>query len=75
MDSAEYDVDVAKVSIVGAGMITNPGVAARMFNVLADEKINIELISTSEIKVSCAIYEGDVDRAVKALHTAFGLDV
>ncbi len=74
MDSAEYDIDVAKVSIVGAGMITNPGVAAKMFDVLADERINIELISTSEIKVSCAIYEGDVDRAVKALHTAFGLD-
>lgn len=74
MDSAEYDVDVAKVSIVGAGMITNPGVAATMFDVLSAEKINIELISTSEIKVSCAIYEGDVDRAVKALHTAFGLD-
>jgi len=74
MDSAEYDVDLAKVSIVGAGMITNPGVAAKMFDILAEEKINIELISTSEIKVSCAIYEGDVDRAVKALHTAFGLD-
>lgn len=66
--------DLAKISVVGAGMITNPGVAGRMFKVLAENKINIDLIATSEIKISCAIDENQVNEAVIALHTAFELD-
>jgi len=68
------DDQVAMVSIVGAGMISNPGVAARMFGALAREGINIELIATSEIKVSCVIRAGEVERAVRALHREFELD-
>lgn len=66
--------DVAKVSIVGAGMITNPGVAAKMFKTLCDNGYNIEMISTSEIKTTCIIKEEGAKGAVVALHTAFGLD-
>lgn len=66
-----YDDHVAKVSIVGAGMVTNPGVAAAMFEALADEKINIEMISTSEIKVSCVISEDQVLKAARVLHAKF----
>ncbi|ACX52022.1 aspartate kinase [Ammonifex degensii KC4] len=69
-----YDDRVGKVSIVGAGMITRPGVAAAMFEALSREGINIEMISTSEIKVSCIIKEEEVPRAVKALHRHFGLE-
>ncbi|NLC76124.1 MAG: aspartate kinase [Clostridia bacterium] len=69
-----YDDTVAKVSIVGAGMKTNPGVAAKMFEVLYRLNINIQMISTSEIKVSCVVDDESADRAVVALHTAFGLD-
>ena len=68
-----YDNQVAKVSIVGAGMITNPGVAARMFETLAENKINIEMISTSEIKVSCIIKAEFAKEAVLALHRSFDL--
>ncbi|NPV92207.1 MAG: aspartate kinase [Firmicutes bacterium] len=70
-----YGSDIAKVSIVGAGMITNPGVAANMFSALAAEGINIEMISTSEIKVSCIIQAEDTKKAVMALHKAFNLEV
>lgn len=66
-----YNERVAKVSIVGAGMITNPGVAADMFKVLAEEGINIEMISTSEIKVSCVIDESQAIKAMQALHAEF----
>ncbi|MEN6349981.1 MAG: aspartate kinase [Syntrophomonas sp.] len=66
--------DVAKVSIVGAGMQSNPGVAASMFEALADENINIHMISTSEIKVSCIIDEDQTENAVRALHRKFELD-
>ncbi|MEW6172679.1 MAG: aspartate kinase [Bacillota bacterium] len=69
-----YDDKVGKVSIVGEGMVTRPGVAASMFEALSGEGINIEMISTSEIKVSCIINEADVPRAVKALHAKFKLD-
>lgn len=69
-----YDDKVAKVSIVGAGMITNPGVAAGMFACLAEEGINIHMISTSEIKVSCIIDEERLTPAVRALHKWFGLE-
>jgi aspartate kinase len=62
---------MAKVSIVGAGMIGRPGVAAQMFSTLAAAKVNIEMISTSEVQVSCAIAESDCERAVAALCDAF----
>ncbi len=65
---------VAKVSIVGAGMASNPGVAAAMFGALAAAGINIQMISTSEIKVSCIIPVDDVQQAVRAVHRAFNLD-
>ncbi len=68
-----HDQDVAKVSIVGAGMVSNPGVAAMMFQALADENINIEMITTSDIKVSCIIKKELAEKAVKALHDKFGL--
>ncbi|WP_027340812.1 aspartate kinase [Halonatronum saccharophilum] len=69
-----YDLEVAKVSIVGAGMVTNPGVAAKMFEALAQEEVNIGMISTSEIKVSCLINRSEADKAVKAIHAKFNLD-
>jgi len=62
------DKEVAKISIIGVGMISTPGVAASMFNTLAQEGINIDMISTSEIKVSCIISLADMKKAVKALH-------
>ncbi len=68
------DDHVAVVSIVGAGMISNPGVAARMFGALAAQGINIQLIGTSEIKVSCVIASDEVASAVRALHKEFELD-
>ncbi len=64
----EYNDHVAKISIVGAGMVTNPGVAANMFEALAKENININMISTSEIKISCVIEEDQAVRAVEAIH-------
>ncbi len=67
------DDDVAKVSLVGAGMRSHPGVAADMFAALADEGINIEMISTSAIRVSCVIRAADSTRAVHAVHERFGL--
>lgn len=69
-----YDDNVAKVSIVGAGMISRPGVAAMMFEALAEEGINIEMIATSEIKVSCVIMASDAKRAVQAIHSKFELE-
>ncbi|OFW60262.1 MAG: aspartate kinase [Candidatus Solincola sediminis] len=68
------DKDIAKVSLVGAGMRTHPGVAADMFNALAENGINIEMISTSTIKISCVIPAKDVNKAVSAIHKKFGLD-
>ncbi len=65
--------DLGKVALVGAGMRSHPGVAARMFRTLADAEINLRLISTSPIKVLCLIPRADVERAVRALHDAFGL--
>ena len=67
----EGDDTIAKVSIVGLGMKDHAGVATKMFNVLADEQINIQLISTSEIKVSVVIEEKYTELAVRALHAAF----
>ena len=68
------DEDIAKVSIIGVGMRSHAGVAKKMFEVLARENINIMMISTSEFKVSCVIEEKYTELAVRALHTAFGLD-
>jgi aspartate kinase len=69
-----HDTGIGRVSLVGAGMKTNPGVAAKMFEVLAGEDVNIEMISTSTIRISCVVQETDVERAVRALHRAFELD-
>jgi aspartate kinase len=66
--------EIAKVSVIGAGMKSNPGVAATMFQVLADDGINIEMISTSAIRISCVIAEQDADRAVQVLHDAYELE-
>ncbi|MDE0803498.1 MAG: aspartate kinase [Acidimicrobiales bacterium] len=70
-----FDHDIGRVSVVGAGMKSNPGVAAKMFQVLADNDINIEMISTSAIRISCVVQQSQVEDAVELLHTAFGLDV
>jgi aspartate kinase len=69
-----HDDDIAKVSLVGAGMKTSPGVAAKMFRVLADNGVNIEMISTSTIRISVVVRAPMMQTAVQALHTAFGLD-
>ncbi|MBV9916692.1 MAG: ACT domain-containing protein, partial [Solirubrobacterales bacterium] len=65
--------EIGKVSIVGAGMRSHPGVAAKVFSTLAEEEINIEMISTSPIKISCVIRAEHVPEAVRALHQAFEL--
>jgi aspartate kinase len=72
--SVSHDDDIAKVSLVGAGMKSSPGIAAKMFRVLADEGVNIQMISTSTIRISVIIPGSDMERAARALHTAFGLD-
>ena len=68
-----FDKDVAKVSIIGVGMVSSPGVAADMFSMLGKAGINIDLISTSEIKVSCILSKKDTHKAVKVLHDGFEL--
>ena len=65
---------IAKVSVVGVGMRSHKGVASAMFEALAREGINIKMISTSEIKISCVVDEADAGRAARAVHSAFGLD-
>jgi aspartate kinase len=69
-----YDDTIGKLSLVGAGMKSNPGVSARLFAALSDAGINIEMISTSEIRLSVVTGAGDLDAAVRAVHTAFDLD-
>ena len=69
-----YDNNVSKVSIVGVGMITTPGITYRMFQALASKKINIMVISTSEIKISVLISNKQIKKAVAALHKEFKLD-
>ncbi|MFL5868193.1 MAG: ACT domain-containing protein, partial [Thermoleophilaceae bacterium] len=71
--SVQSDEQMGKVSIVGAGMRSHPGVAAKTMKVLGDAGVNIEMISTSPIKISCVIREEDVETAVRGLHTAFEL--
>ncbi|MEU3311169.1 aspartate kinase [Streptomyces sp. NPDC048387] len=73
-DSLRYDDQIGKISLVGAGMKTNPGVTASFFQALSDAGVNIELISTSEIRISVVTRQDDVNAAVIAVHTAFGLD-
>jgi aspartate kinase len=70
----EHDASIAKVSLVGAGMKSSPGIAATMFRTLADNEINIQMISTSTIRISVVVAAGDLEVAARSLHTAFGLD-
>lgn len=72
-DEVKYKTDIAKLSVVGAGMMSNPGVAAKMFESLYNEGININMISTSEIRVTVLIEEKDAEKAMNAVHDAFGL--
>ncbi|MDP3014331.1 MAG: aspartate kinase [Candidatus Subteraquimicrobiales bacterium] len=67
------DEEIAKVSLIGAGMKSHPGVASDMFSALAENDINIEMISTSAIKISCVIHESNVEKAVRAIHEKFNL--
>lgn len=73
MDARSVDVDdaIGKVSLVGAGMKSHPGVAAGVFRALADASINIGMISTSTIRISCVVAEADTERAVRVLHERF----
>ena len=73
-DSLRYDDQIGKISLVGAGMRSNPGVTATFFEALSNAGVNIELISTSEIRISVVTRGDDVNQAVRAVHTAFGLD-
>ena len=73
-DGVTHNSEIAKVSLVGAGMKTSPGVAAKMFRVLAENNINIHMISTSTIRVSVVVSASDMELAVRSLHTAFDLD-
>jgi aspartate kinase len=68
------DQNIAKVSVIGVGMKNHSGVATKMFETLAGENINIRLIATSEIRISCVVTEKYAELAVRVLHTAFGLD-
>ena len=69
-----FDKNVSKVSIIGVGMVTTPGVTFRMFQALANKKINIQVISTSEIKISVLINTRNIKKALKVLHKEFKLD-
>ena len=72
-EGSAFDSDIAKVSIIGIGMQSHPGVAAKMFTALSGKGINIEMISTSEIKISCIIRKKDLTTAVRTLHSVFNL--
>jgi aspartate kinase len=69
-----HDADIARISLIGAGMKTHPGVAAKMFETLAESGVNIEMISTSSIRISCVVRADMVEEGVRALHSAFDLD-
>ena len=77
LESASIDVnpDIVKISVVGIGMVSHAGVAKTMFETLAGKGINIQVIATSEIKISVIIDKEYLELAVRALHTAYGLDV
>ncbi len=68
------DREIARVSLIGAGMKTHPGIAAKMFETLADQGVNIDMISTSPIRISCVVRGHQIDEAVQSLHAAFGLE-
>ena len=68
------DKNVSKISIIGVGMVTTPGVSYRMFKALAEKKINIQVISTSEIKISVLVDKKNIKKAIKTLHKEFKLD-
>jgi aspartate kinase len=70
----EHDNQIAKISLVGAGMKSSPGIAAKMFRTLADNEVNIAMISTSTIRISVVTSAADLEKAARSLHTAFGLD-
>ena len=70
----QSDANIARISIVGSGMRSHSGIAAKMFETLAENKINIEMISTSEISISCIISQKSLEKAVRALHKKFNLD-
>jgi aspartate kinase len=70
----QYDDQIGKLSLIGAGMRSHPGVSATFFSALADTGVNVELISTSEIRISVVVRDTDLDNAVRAVHSAFGLD-
>jgi len=69
-----YQAELAKISVVGVGMRTHTGVAQRMFGALAEAKVNIQNITTSEIKISCIISKDDANRALQVVHDAFELE-
>ncbi|MFP4520860.1 MAG: aspartate kinase [Fibrobacterota bacterium] len=71
---ATYDSDIAKISVVGIGMRSHSGVAAKMFRILSEAGVNIRMISTSEIKISCVVAKNNAEKAIKALHEGFELD-
>jgi aspartate kinase len=73
-DSLIYDDQIGKVSLIGAGMRSHPGITAKFFSALASAGVNIEMISTSEIRISVVVDEAQVDEAVRSVHTAFDLD-
>ena len=73
-ESLQYEEKIGKLSLIGAGMRSHPGVSATFFSALADAGVNVQLISTSEIRISVVVLESDLDNAVRAVHAAFGLD-
>lgn len=73
-DSLESDEDIAKISLIGAGMRSHPGVSATFFRAIADAGVNVEMISTSEIRISIVTRAADAQKAAQAVHSAFGLD-
>lgn len=73
-ESLRYDDRIGKVSLIGAGMRSHPGVTAKYFGAIADAGVNIEMISTSEIRISVIVDQDDIDMAVTAAHGAFDLD-
>lgn len=68
------EADLVKISIVGAGMVSHPGVAAQMFRVISETGVSIKMVSTSEIKVSCVVSNAKLNEIITALHTSYGLD-
>src|SRR5699024_7117359 len=73
-EDLELDKEIGKISLIGAGMRSNPGISAQFFGALRDAGVNSELISTSEIRISVVTRESMLDDAVRAVHTVFGLD-